>query len=129
MNMQDKLARLHAAKIAEDAAREKRIALEEAIAEAYRDQIPPEGGTRTFTEGAIKFSVQCKFNLRCTDADALEAVDSKLVAIKKTVNETAYKALWETNKDAALKASLYVIATPAKPRVTIKSVKEDTNGL
>ena len=130
MNMQDKLARLHAAKIAEDAAREKRIALEMEISEAYRSQLPDGGGERTFKEGTFKFAVQTKFNLRCTDFEKLASINPALVITKPALDEKAYKALWETDRDAAVKASMHITVSPAKPRVTIKSVTEgDDNGL
>ena len=130
MNMQDKLARLHAAKIAEDAAREKRIALELEISEAYRSQLPDGGGDRTFKEGAFQSAAQTKSNLRCTDFEKAASINPALGFKKPALDEKAYKALWETDRDAAVRAAMHITVSPAKPRVTIKSVAEDDdNGI
>ena len=74
--------------------------------------------------------MQTKFNLRCTDFEKVASINPALVIKKPALDEKAYKALWETDRDAALQASMYITVSPAKPRVTIKSVAEDDdNGI
>jgi hypothetical protein len=127
--LEQMLIRLHAASIEEAAAKEKRVQLERAVAQAVADKMPAAGGTRTFTEGAVKFEVKTAFNLRTTDADKLEALGLGLVEVKKSLNEKAYKDLWDSDKDAALQASQFVVTSPAKPSVKIKSLTEVANGI
>jgi hypothetical protein len=104
-------------------AKRQREVLELAIAEAYKEQMPVEGGAKTFEVEGIKFEVKTGYRFSA-DVEAIKALPCAALVLKTKTefSDSQYKKLWEMNKEAAQAISDFVTATPSKPAVKVKEV-------
>lgn len=108
----------------ENAARSARAYAETQIAELLKDELPPNGGTKTFDGYAMKFEVAIGWNFK-GDVEAIKALPfaDKVLETKTTFNETKYKKLFGLNADEANQIGAHVVCSPKKPAVKIKEDK------
>ncbi len=104
-------------------AKREREELELQIYERYKEQLPAEGGAKTFEVDGVKFEVKTGYRFSA-DVEALKALPcaSLVLKTKTEFSDSQYKKLWEMNKEAAQAISEYVTATPSKPAVKVKEV-------
>jgi len=105
----------------EAAAKQRRIELEAQIADLYKNQLPEQGGSKTFEHGGIRFSVKQDYNFKA-NLPAIKTLPSaaQLIKTKEEFNTSAYKKLWEYNPTEAETVAAFVTATPGKPSVKIE---------
>jgi len=115
------------AKKAEDLAKDKRIELEEEIAELYEDQI--EGKSKTFNEsiGKNKFSIIIKKNVTVTlDQEAYKKVRENLPEnlrpekIEYKIDSEGLTWLKENNAEIYKKVSNCISEKPGKTSVKVE---------
>ncbi len=104
-------------------AKREREELELQIYERYKEELPAEGGAKTFEVDGVKFEVKTGYRFSA-DVEAIKGLPfgEKLLRTKVEFSDSQYKKLWEMNKDAAQAISEYVTATPSKPAVKVKEV-------
>jgi len=124
-NLTELLAELVVTLEAERAARARRCELEAKIAAIHQSQMPVNGGSKSFVHNGVKFSVKQDYTFKA-DLDEIKKLPcaSALVKTEEKFNASAYKKLWEFNKETAQVVAAFVVATPSKPAVTLAG-KED----
>lgn len=115
------------AKKAEDQAKDKRIELEEEIAELYKDQV--EGKSKTFNEeiGKSKFKITLKKSiLQTLDQDAYLKIrpqipeDRRPEKVKFSIDSAGYEWLKENDRENFIKVSNCVSEKEGKTSITIE---------
>ena len=120
-NISTLLAALKQASAEEAAAKQRRIELEAQIAALYTNQLPEQGGSKTFTHEGVRFSVKQDYNFKADIAEIKTLPDAcTLVRVKEEFDASAYKKMWQYNPAAAKAAAEFVTATPGKPSVKIE---------
>lgn len=125
-NVVEHLKKLMEVSGTERQAKAQREQLEVAIADAMKEEMPAEGGTKTFECDGIRFEVKTGYRFSA-DIEAIKglAFGEKLLKVKTEFSESAYRKLWEMNRAEAEQACPFVTATPSKPAVKVKEVTHD----
>lgn len=121
--IQELLERLMRISKLEREAKREREELELQIYERYKEEMPAEGGAKTFEVDGIKFEVKTGYRFSA-DVEAIKSLPfgEKLLRTKVEFVDSQYKKLWELNREEAEQASQFVTATPSKPAVKVKEV-------
>lgn len=116
-NLEQLATELYDAKKAEDAAKEIRIAAEEAVA-AMVDT--PENGSKTVTAGALKVTVKRGFSYKA-DVQAILGLGLADPPLKTKIelHEKAYETIRDQDAELFNKLSRFVTVTPRKVAVSL----------
>ena len=108
----------------EQSAKKARAAAELQIVQILNDELPADGGSKTFDRFGKKFEVQVGWNFKA-DIEAIAQLPfgHKVLDTKMVFSETNYKRLFETNADEAKQIVEFVACSPKKPAVKIKETK------
>ena len=119
--LNEMLEKLEAVSDVERKAKAERELIEAAIAEAVAAEMPAGGGSKSFERDGFKFEVKTGFRFQA-DLEEIGKTDYAVMLIKtkREFSESAYKKLWDFNKEAAESMSQFVTTSPAKPSVKIK---------
>lgn len=120
-NLTQLLANLKAAFTEEAAVKQRRVELEAQIADRYKNKLPEQGGSKTFTHQGVKFTVKQEYVFKA-DFDGLRTFPEALniIKTKEEFNASVYKQLWKYNPNAAKNIAAYITATLGKPSVKIE---------
>ena len=120
-NLSQLLANLKKAFAEEATVKQRRIELEAQIADLYKNQLPEQGGSKTFEYGGFRFSVKQDYTFKA-DLEGIKTLPASatLIRVKEEFNAPAYKQIWKYNPIAAKAVAAFVTATPGKPSVKIE---------